>query len=248
MEKIYLDDSDYFDRILTVCEGNAEKAIQLNKIYRDILKNIPDYQKCLNQKSYQPWIDTLSNFIKHTKTLPLQYHGLDSNGRLILSFHLQYLNPRIDSVATSVFLLSIAFMEYLHEIEPKLKHNGIIMIADNKGIGFSHMRVLVSEFQIAKLFIKYLTEAASFRTRKVLVYKEVPVTRSIYGLVKGFLSQDVQKMIKFCGNQKQVISQNLGGQQFLPNFLKEKHNKTKVMHPERDTLIKSLLKALPKFE
>lgn len=256
---VYREDFEYLDRILNVSNNDVNSAFKVNSAYHEILSNLPEYQTCLNQKSYQPWINTLTHFLKQSKdsktkrtSLPLKYHGLDSKNRLILSFQFTDLNLNINSIATSVFLLSIAFIEHLHEAQPNLSEKGIIMIADNKGIAFKHMRTLVSEFFIAKLFIRYLTEAASFCTKKIIIYREVPVTRSVFGLVKGYLGEEVQRVIEFCGTDLKKVVDELGGEEFCPGFLlKGKDPRkvgTEVECPSDVVLIENLVKALPKFK
>ena len=249
----YRIDDEFLIRFLSVSgkdkNGNddIDGAFNIYKNYYNCLLSINELNPGKEEFDFTRLTEILFDFVTVPDENPLHFYGFDSKNRAILGYITNQVNPKKPDVLLGQLLASLVVVEYLQKTySKKIKKYGMIMVMDHGGLNLAHYQIFITNPFMLKLFADFYSTAIPISIHQQAVVNEAKVTNLLFTLAKPFIAKEMTEKIRFYGTSHCDIIEELGGNEYAPEFLEGGQVKP-IEWPEKSSLENYLADCLPKL-
>ena len=207
-------DENFISRFLTVSKNDVSKAAERYINYYQIINSIPEIESILKGH----YLSTIDEIKTRNQTPPINFVGLDQNGRAILTMQSAKVNPDLPNFSSMIFLWLCTLEELLTSKSEEFK-NGVVLVIDHGGLTLAHYKMLIKNRPIAKLFFRMMDGGFPILVKNVFIVNEPIIFSMVFKVMSSFLSQKMKERIKVLGKKHKIVIDELGGVEFSPNLL-----------------------------
>lgn len=120
-----------------------------------------------------------------------------------------------DTIKMTLMMLDASFTT-LDDAEESLIATSESFVIDGKDVSFRHFMQIAKNFKTAKLFLKYVQEAAPFNIKSLHFINSSTIVDKIFTLVRPFVNKDLLKVIHFHGHELESLHKHISVD-FLPS-------------------------------
>lgn len=219
---------EFLSRFLAVAKDDVEKAYKRYKVYYELVQDAPD-MNLLTKASDEDRKVILSKY-KDMHNGTTEFHGFDKHGRGIFTFRIEGIMKHADTENLHLGLVIniLIVIENIMKQHPTVRQNGVVIIESHKGMTLTFIRKVMG-IKFARWMGNFFSGAFPTMVKNLWIADEPPFIGMIFKLIKPFLSKKILERLYFVGQNYHLIEENVGGKEFLPEFVTGERKPTNLI-------------------
>lgn len=225
-------DDDFLLRFLKVAKFDVKKAVKRYEAYYTYLLSLPLVDDILTGelREYQHLLDSMQEVDQIWRDQGMQrmlnYYGFDTKNRAIIGMDsgafVGLMEIHQQGLELSL-IMTLCVMDKLLEDHPDLNDTGIVSIENQASFNMKMFKAMMSNMGVIKKMAGIMEGTVPLRFNKCWIANGPKLITALWNICKKFLTQKIIDKCDFVNNTR-VISEDLGGDEFLPDFLGGKNS------------------------
>jgi len=238
----YRVDDEFLTRFLYCAKQDMTKAHARYFNYYKCITTIPDIDRVLNGDA--KWLLEAMSAMKDN--IPLKFYGFDKHGRGVVTFTMGAIDLNQPNALYAACVMSIIYLDYIQQSVPQIQTHGIAYVEDHGSMTRKHYMSMMTDMKLNKVLSDLFQGGMPLLMKSVTICNEPTVFSILWKMVKFFLSKKMLARIHIVGNQYYKVTEQLGGEEFVPNILPNGKAEPCAQYALTDEILKKhLLAAFP---